>query len=59
MLRRHAIATLFAAAARAADRLAPAFQDAHGSAVLVDMATRRFIAVHNCGDRGDASRADR
>jgi len=47
MLRRHAIATLFAAAARAADRLAPPFENAHGSAVLVDMATRRPVAIHN------------
>jgi cell division protein FtsI/penicillin-binding protein 2 len=47
MLRRHAIATLFAAAgARAQDRLAPLFEGVHGTALLIDAATLRAIAVH-------------
>jgi len=46
MLRRHAIATLFAAAARAQDRIAPLFNGAHGTAVLLDIARQRPIAIH-------------
>jgi len=45
MLRRHAIASLFAAGAwgKTVDRC---FGDAHGAAVLVDRKTRRMIAAH-------------
>ncbi|MEO8371463.1 MAG: penicillin-binding transpeptidase domain-containing protein [Candidatus Solibacter sp.] len=46
MLRRHAIASLFAAGAwgKAADRC---FGDAHGAAVLVDRKSRRLISAHS------------
>jgi cell division protein FtsI/penicillin-binding protein 2 len=44
--RRSAIATLFAAAARAQDRLAPFFEGAHGAAILIGAAARRPIAIH-------------
>jgi cell division protein FtsI/penicillin-binding protein 2 len=47
MLRRHFLPTLFAAtAARAEDRLATCFGDAHGTAILLNAATRRLVAVH-------------
>jgi cell division protein FtsI/penicillin-binding protein 2 len=47
MLRRQAIATLFAAAAaRAQDPLAAFFEGVHGTALLVDTTARRAIAVH-------------
>jgi cell division protein FtsI/penicillin-binding protein 2 len=50
MLRRSAVATLFAAGhwirATSAQKLAPYFEGAHGTAVLADVASRRLIAVH-------------
>jgi cell division protein FtsI/penicillin-binding protein 2 len=52
MLRRHAIAVLFAAAARAQDRLAAFFEGARGVAVLVDIAKRRPIGIHTPDSAG-------
>jgi peptidoglycan glycosyltransferase len=47
MLRRYFLPTIFAAgAARAQDRLAAFFQDAHGTAILIQLTTRRVLAVH-------------
>jgi cell division protein FtsI/penicillin-binding protein 2 len=45
MLRRHAIATLFAAGV-SAKRMDSFFADAHGAAVLVDRKSRRLLAAH-------------
>src|SRR5258706_3637114 len=47
MLRRHFLPMLLAAApVRAQDRLAACFGDARGTAILLNTATRRPVAVH-------------
>src|SRR5690242_13134161 len=47
MLRREAIAILSGAAVWAQDRLAPCFAGAHGAALLIDIPTRRPVAIHS------------
>jgi penicillin-binding protein A len=46
MLRRQFLPVLFASAARAQDRLAAFFEGGHGTGILINVATRRPLAIH-------------